>query len=65
VIARPSTDSVRRAELQAEARYARQRYDLYKARAYGGRPTSDVRMRELQRQCEHAEAALRFAEDKS
>ena len=48
--------------LRAEARYARARYDLYKAKAYGQRPTSETRMRELQRICEGAEARLRAAE---
>ena len=42
--------------LAAEARYYRQRYDLYRARIYGGRPTSETRLRELQRLCESAEA---------
>jgi predicted alternative tryptophan synthase beta-subunit len=46
----------------AEARYARERYDLYKARVYGGgRPTSLERLRELERVCEQAEARLRHA----
>ena len=49
-------------DLRAQAQYARQRYDLYKARAYGQRPTSDARMRELQRASEQAEARLRAAE---
>jgi len=49
-------------DLRAQARYARQRYDLYRARAYGQRPTSPARMRELQRACEQAEARLRAAE---
>ena len=49
-------------ELRMQALHARQRYDLYKARAYGARPTSASRMRELQRECARAEAALRFAE---
>jgi hypothetical protein len=49
-------------DLRAQARYARQRYDLYKARAYGQRPTSPARMRELQRACEQAEARLHAAE---
>jgi hypothetical protein len=49
-------------DLRAQAQYARQRYDLYKAKAYGQRPTSPVRMRELQRACEQAEARLRAAE---
>lgn len=48
-------------ELQALARHARQRYDLYRARAYGLRPTSPARMRELERECLRAEARLRFA----
>jgi hypothetical protein len=49
-------------ELRVQAQYARQRYDLYKARAYGQRPTSPARMQELQRACEQAEARLRAAE---
>jgi hypothetical protein len=49
-------------ELRAQAQHARQRYDLYKARVYGPRPTSEVRLRELQRRCEQAEARLRAAE---
>jgi hypothetical protein len=49
-------------DLRAQAQYARQRYDLYKAKAYGPRPTSPARMRELQRACEQAEARLRAAE---
>lgn len=49
-------------ELRAQARHARQGYDLYRARAYGQRPTSPARMRELQRACEQAEARLRAAE---
>lgn len=48
-------------ELRMQAQHARQRYDLYKARAYGPRATSATRMRELERECARAEAALRFA----
>ena len=48
--------------LRAEARYARQRYQRYKAKAYGQRPTSGARLRELPRIYEGAEARLRFAE---
>jgi hypothetical protein len=48
-------------ELQAQAQHARQRYDLYKARAYGPRPTTPARMRELERDVSLAEARLRFA----
>ena len=49
-------------DLRVQAQHARQRYDLYKAKAYGQRPTSPARMRELERACEHAEARLRDAE---
>ncbi len=49
-------------DLRARARHARQRYDLYKAKAYGPRPTSPPRLRELERECESAEARLRAAE---
>ena len=48
-------------ELRMQAQYARERYDLYKARAYGPRATSATRMHELERECARAEAALRFA----
>ena len=40
---------VRLSELEAEERYARERYQLYKARAYGSRLTSPGRLRELER----------------
>jgi hypothetical protein len=49
-------------DLRAQAGYARERYQLYKAKAYGQRPTSPARLRELQRASERAEARLRFAE---
>jgi hypothetical protein len=51
-------------DLRARARYARQRYELYKAKAYGQRATSPARMRELERACEQAEARLAAAEAK-
>jgi hypothetical protein len=47
--------------LEAEARYARDRYQLYRAKAYGPRPTSRARLLELQRIYEGAEARLRRA----
>jgi hypothetical protein len=50
--------------LEAEARYARERYQLYRARAYGPRPTSMARMRELQRIHEGAEARLERARER-
>ncbi|MGH2850171.1 MAG: hypothetical protein ACRDLP_06095 [Solirubrobacteraceae bacterium] len=49
-------------ELRAEARHARQRYDLYKARTYGPRPTTESRLAELRRECDGAEERLRAAE---
>ena len=48
-------------DLRAGARYARERYELYKAKAYGQRATSPERMRELERVCEQAEARLAAA----
>jgi hypothetical protein len=48
-------------QLIAEARYHRQRYDLYRAKAYGLRPTSETRLRELQRACHGAETRLAAA----
>ena len=49
-------------DLRVQAEYARQRYDLYKAKAYSQRLTSPARMRELERACARAEDELRFAE---
>ena len=49
-------------ELRAQARYARERYQLYRAKAYGQHATSPERLRALQRICEQAEARLRFAQ---
>ncbi len=50
------------AELRAEAGYARQRHQLYKAKAYGPRATSSAHMRELERLSDYAQARLRAAE---
>jgi hypothetical protein len=49
-------------DLRAQAEYARQRYKLYEAKAYGLRPTSPTRMRELERTWQRADARLRAAE---
>ena len=57
----PGSPSI--AALEAEARYARERYQLYRAKAYGPRPTSMARLRELQRIHEGAEDRLRRARD--
>jgi hypothetical protein len=56
-------ESPRLEDLQAEARYARERYDLYKAKMYGPRPTSEARVRELERALKGAEANLRRAQE--
>lgn len=55
-------DAARLEELRAEAAHARQRVDLYRQRAYGPRPTSETRMRELQRTADSAADRLRHAE---
>lgn len=47
--------------LQADARYARERYQLYKARVYGPRPTDPGRLAELDRACAKAERRFRAA----
>jgi hypothetical protein len=49
-------------DLRAEARYARERLELYRAKMYGARPTTEARLRELERVCQGAEARLRRAE---
>ena len=43
-------------ELRAEARYRRDRYALYRARALTGRPTTEGRLRELERAAAGAQA---------
>jgi hypothetical protein len=48
-------------ELRAEARYHRQRLDLYRARLYGGRALSLVPLEEFQRVSDAAAARLRQA----
>ena len=48
--------------LLAEARYHRHRYDLYKAKMYGSRPTRMSRLHELERTMQGAEARLRRAQ---
>jgi uncharacterized coiled-coil DUF342 family protein len=49
-------------ELRAEARYHRERRDLYRAKMHGPRPTSSARLRELERACVFSELRLRRAE---
>jgi hypothetical protein len=45
-------------QLRAEARYHRQRLDLYRARLYGGRAVSPARLEEFQRASDEAAARL-------
>ena len=49
-------------DLRAQARHARERFDLYRAKVYGSRPTSMTRLRELERVSEAAGARVRHAE---
>jgi hypothetical protein len=58
---RPGTHEAadaRLVELEAEERYARERYQLYKARAYGSRLTSAARLRELEQRSKLAKRRL-------
>jgi hypothetical protein len=47
--------------LRAEARYRRERADLYRAKTYSGRPTRPGRLRELERDAQRAEERLQHA----
>ena len=49
------------ADLEAEERYHRERYDLYRARVYGPRLTSDGRLRELKAASDRAKLRLTAA----
>jgi hypothetical protein len=51
--------------LEAEARFHRERLALYRARRYGGRPTSEARFRELERAARLANGRLLFARRES
>ncbi len=53
-----SAEHDRTDELRELARYARRRRDLYRARSYGPRATSETRLRELERACDQAQARL-------
>jgi hypothetical protein len=56
------TSANRLEELETAARYHRERLELYRAKVHGPRPTTVVRLRELERACEHAERSLRRAQ---
>jgi hypothetical protein len=53
--------SFRLAELEANSRYASERYRLYRAKTYGPKPTSPERLRRLKRESELAERILERA----
>jgi hypothetical protein len=48
-------------QLRMEADHARRRLDLYRARSYGLRPVSHMRLRQLEREAEGAAARLTAA----
>jgi hypothetical protein len=52
-------------ELRADARYRRERRDLYRAKAYGPRPTSPFQLKQLERACALSESRLRRAEQEA
>jgi hypothetical protein len=51
------------ARLEADARYARERLALYRARAYGSDTTTPERLRELERIAAQAEERLRHVRE--
>jgi len=51
--------------LRAEARYRRERLDLYRARAYGSGLVTEAGMRLRERECENAEQRLRLAQSEA
>ena len=53
--------NVRLDELEAEARYARERFQLYRAQAYGPRLTNSQRLRNLELRSKFADSRLRSA----
>jgi hypothetical protein len=52
-------------DLRTQARYHRDRFALYRARAMSSRPTSPVRMREYERAADRAEERLLAATRKA
>jgi hypothetical protein len=57
-----TTDADRLARLRMDARYHRERRDLYRAKAYGPRATSIERLHELERTYDRAAERLSVAE---
>jgi len=60
-----TTDADRLARLRMDARYHRERRDLYRAKVYGPRATSPERMRELERAYDRAAERLHAAEQEA
>ena len=56
------TSSARIDDLKADARYHRERRDLYRAKMYGPRLASPGRLKELERACALSESRLLRAE---
>jgi hypothetical protein len=52
-------------QLRAEAAYRRERLGLYRAKAYGPRPTTAARLTELEREYELAASRLKRATETS
>jgi len=50
------------ATLRADARYAQERFHLYRAKSYGMHATRPERLRELERRANETLERLRFAE---
>jgi hypothetical protein len=61
----PSVSAARLDELRTQAQFARERYDLYKAKAYGPHLTSPARLRELERESVRTAANLSFAKSEA
>ena len=55
-------DSRRLTEMTAASEHATRRYDLYKARVYGPKPTSPARLAGLKRDADRAKLALHRAD---
>jgi hypothetical protein len=56
------TSAPRLEELRVDARYHRERRDLYRAKMHGGRATSPAQLRELERALALSDSRLRRAE---
>ena len=52
-------------ELEADARYRRERLALYRAKAYSGQATTTTRLRELERASDQADERLAHARRQS